>query len=166
MATYIVSPIFSNEEVHRLHDLRSRSTECRANYKQKNIHTDIAKLSPSRLTLARLRLVIVSTHEEAQASLKSKSHHCSWNSLKSEIYWGKRKEPRGPREYFSLLINSLPCALSCLAYLGVMYLYPSCTLSVWNFQIYISQSALFPTLYIFLRYKLSFVFFLHCTFFK
>ena len=34
---YMVSPIFSNEEVNLFHHLRSRSGECRANYKQKEI---------------------------------------------------------------------------------------------------------------------------------
>ena len=34
------SPIFSNEEVNLLHALRSRSTECKANFKQKYIHTN------------------------------------------------------------------------------------------------------------------------------
>ena len=33
--------MFTNEEVNLLHALRSRSTECRANYKQKYIHTNI-----------------------------------------------------------------------------------------------------------------------------
>ena len=38
---YMVSPIFPNEEVNLLHALRSRTTECRANFKQKYIHSNI-----------------------------------------------------------------------------------------------------------------------------
>ena len=38
---YMTCPTFSNEEVNMLHGLRSRSTECKANYKQKYIHTNI-----------------------------------------------------------------------------------------------------------------------------
>ena len=38
---YMQSPIFSNEEVNLLYALRSRSTECKANFKQKYIHTNI-----------------------------------------------------------------------------------------------------------------------------
>ena len=38
---YMVSPIFSNKEVNMLYALRSRATECRANYKQKYIHSNI-----------------------------------------------------------------------------------------------------------------------------
>ena len=38
---YMVSPVFSNEEVNLLYALRSRATACRANFKQKYIHTNI-----------------------------------------------------------------------------------------------------------------------------
>ena len=38
---YMVSPIFPNEEVNLLHALRSRTTECRAKFKQKYIHSNI-----------------------------------------------------------------------------------------------------------------------------
>ena len=37
----MVSPIFSNKEVNLLHALRSRSTECKTNPKQKYIHTNL-----------------------------------------------------------------------------------------------------------------------------
>jgi hypothetical protein len=35
------NPQFSNEEINLLHALRSRSTDCKANYKQKYIHSNI-----------------------------------------------------------------------------------------------------------------------------
>ena len=38
---YMVSPLFSNTEVNLLHALRSRSTECKANQKQKYVHTNL-----------------------------------------------------------------------------------------------------------------------------
>ena len=38
---YMVSPLFSNEEVNLLYALRSRSTECKANFKQKYIQTNL-----------------------------------------------------------------------------------------------------------------------------
>ena len=38
---YMVSPIFANVEVNLLYALRSRATSCRANFKQKYIHTNI-----------------------------------------------------------------------------------------------------------------------------
>ena len=38
---YMTSAIFTNEDVQLLHALRSRSTECKANYKQKYIHSNI-----------------------------------------------------------------------------------------------------------------------------
>ena len=37
---YMQSPIFSNEEVNLMHAVRSRSTGCKANVKQKYIHTN------------------------------------------------------------------------------------------------------------------------------
>ena len=37
----MTSPIFNDIEVNLLHRLRSRSTECKENFKQKNIHTNI-----------------------------------------------------------------------------------------------------------------------------
>ena len=38
---YILNPVFSNEEVNLLHSLRSRTTECKANFKQKYIHSNL-----------------------------------------------------------------------------------------------------------------------------
>ena len=38
---YMVSPLFLNTEVNLLHALRSRSTECKANQKQRYIHTNL-----------------------------------------------------------------------------------------------------------------------------
>jgi hypothetical protein len=38
---YMVSPVFSNEEVNLFYALRSRATACRGNFKQKYIHTNI-----------------------------------------------------------------------------------------------------------------------------
>ena len=38
---YMKNPQFSNEEINLLHALRSRSTDCKANYKQKYIHSNI-----------------------------------------------------------------------------------------------------------------------------
>ena len=38
---YMTSPIFTDIEVNLLHRLRSRSTECKENFKQKYIHTNI-----------------------------------------------------------------------------------------------------------------------------
>ena len=38
---YMTSAIFTNEDVQLLHALRSRSTDCKANYKQKYIHSNI-----------------------------------------------------------------------------------------------------------------------------
>ena len=38
---YMTSPIFNDIEVNLLHRLRSRSTECKENFKQKYIHTNI-----------------------------------------------------------------------------------------------------------------------------
>ena len=38
---YMTSPLFSNDEVNLLYALRSRSTECKANFKQKYIHTNL-----------------------------------------------------------------------------------------------------------------------------
>ena len=38
---YMTSPIFSNEEVNLLHALRSRSTECKENFRQKYINTNL-----------------------------------------------------------------------------------------------------------------------------
>ena len=38
---YMTSPIFSNEEVNLLHALRSRSTECKENFKQKYIYSNL-----------------------------------------------------------------------------------------------------------------------------
>ena len=38
---YMTSPIFTNEDVELLHALRSRSTDCKANFKQKYIHSNI-----------------------------------------------------------------------------------------------------------------------------
>ena len=35
------SPTFSNEEVNLLHKLRSRSTDCKENFKQKYIHSNL-----------------------------------------------------------------------------------------------------------------------------
>ena len=35
---YLTSPLFSNDEVNLLHRLRSRMTECKANFKQKYVH--------------------------------------------------------------------------------------------------------------------------------
>ena len=37
----MVSPLFSNEEVNMLHALRSRSTDCKANFKQKYIQSNL-----------------------------------------------------------------------------------------------------------------------------
>ena len=37
----MTSPLFSNNEVSMLHALRGRATDCKANYKQKYIHTNI-----------------------------------------------------------------------------------------------------------------------------
>ena len=38
---YMVSPLFSNEEVQLLHALRSRSTDCKENFKQRYINSDL-----------------------------------------------------------------------------------------------------------------------------
>ena len=38
---YMKSPTFSNEEVNLLHKLRSRSTDCKENFKQKYIHSNL-----------------------------------------------------------------------------------------------------------------------------
>ena len=38
---YMVSPIFSNEEVNLLHSLRSRTTDCKENFKQKYINSNL-----------------------------------------------------------------------------------------------------------------------------
>ena len=38
---YMVSPIFSNEEVQLLHALRSRSTDCKENFKQRYISSNL-----------------------------------------------------------------------------------------------------------------------------
>ena len=38
---YLTYSTFNNEEVNMLHGLRSRSTECKANYKQKYLHTNL-----------------------------------------------------------------------------------------------------------------------------
>ena len=38
---YMTSSIFTNEDVQLLHALRSRSTDCKANFKQKYIHSNI-----------------------------------------------------------------------------------------------------------------------------
>ena len=38
---YMTSPLFSNEEVNMLHALRSRSTDCKNNFKQKYINSNI-----------------------------------------------------------------------------------------------------------------------------
>ena len=38
---YMVSPLFSNEEVNMLHALRSRSTDCKANFNQKYIQSNL-----------------------------------------------------------------------------------------------------------------------------
>ena len=38
---YMLSPIFSNSDVNLLYALRSRSTECRVNFKQKYLHSDL-----------------------------------------------------------------------------------------------------------------------------
>ena len=38
---YMTSPIFSNLEVNTLHALRSRSTECKENYKQKYVYSNL-----------------------------------------------------------------------------------------------------------------------------
>ena len=38
---YMVSPVFLNEEVSMLHALRSRTTECKENFKQKYMHSDL-----------------------------------------------------------------------------------------------------------------------------
>ena len=37
----MVSPVFLNEEVSMLHALRSRTTECKENFKQKYMHSDL-----------------------------------------------------------------------------------------------------------------------------
>ena len=38
---YMTSPIFSNKEVNTLYALRSRSTECKENFKQKYVNTNL-----------------------------------------------------------------------------------------------------------------------------
>ena len=38
---YLLSHIFSNSDVNLLYDLRSRSTECRVNFKQKYLYSDL-----------------------------------------------------------------------------------------------------------------------------
>ena len=38
---YMLSPIFTNEEVHMLHALISRSTEVKENFKQKYVHSNL-----------------------------------------------------------------------------------------------------------------------------
>ena len=38
---YMVSPVFYNSDVNLLHALRSRSTDCRVNFKNKYIHSDL-----------------------------------------------------------------------------------------------------------------------------
>ena len=38
---YMTSPLFSNEEVNLLHALRSRTTECKENFKQKHINSNL-----------------------------------------------------------------------------------------------------------------------------
>ena len=38
---YMLSPVFTNEEVKLLYALRSRGTECKANFKQKYTHTNL-----------------------------------------------------------------------------------------------------------------------------
>ena len=37
---YVTSPLFSNAEVNKLHALRSRSTDCKENFKQKYLHSN------------------------------------------------------------------------------------------------------------------------------
>ena len=39
--SYLISPLFSNDEVNLLHRLRSRMTECKANFKQKYVSTNL-----------------------------------------------------------------------------------------------------------------------------
>ena len=38
---YIICPNFTNDEVNMLHALRSRSTDCKTNYKQKYLHSNL-----------------------------------------------------------------------------------------------------------------------------
>ena len=38
---YILSPLFSNEEVNLLYALRSRGTDCKANFKNKYLHSNL-----------------------------------------------------------------------------------------------------------------------------
>ena len=38
---YMLSPLFANEEVNQLHALRSRSTDCKANFKQKYLNSNL-----------------------------------------------------------------------------------------------------------------------------
>ena len=39
--TYMTCPTFTNDKVNMLHALRSRSTDCKTNYKQKYIHSNL-----------------------------------------------------------------------------------------------------------------------------
>ena len=39
--TYMTCPTFTNDEFNILHALRSRSTDCKTNYKQKYIHSNL-----------------------------------------------------------------------------------------------------------------------------
>ena len=38
---YMLSPLFTNDEVNLLYALRSRATDCKANFKQKYLHTNL-----------------------------------------------------------------------------------------------------------------------------
>ena len=121
----MVSPLFSNEEVQLLHAMRSQSTDCKENFKQRFINSDLlcslCKLeNEDQQHLLRCRALINKLKSENLSRDKAK-----YDNIFSEIFYMQKEITSIYLELFRirpLVSQSVVGGSACCCVVGVLRL--------------------------------------------